>query len=227
MMPQKAVIFDSGPLINLAMNGLLYTLEELKKNFNGKFLITSQVRYEVFDRPIGIHKFELGALEIESLIQKGILELPDSVGITEEAIKTHTREIMDLANHFYHYNGQWIEIVSDAEMSCLALCSELSKNGVDSIIAIDERTARMLCEDPQTLQRIISEKNHKKMSMIAPNMNIFSHYKFIRSSEIVFTAYKKGLIRLSGPKVLEAALYATKFKGAAISDEEISSLKKY
>jgi hypothetical protein len=39
-------------------------------------------------------------------------------------------------------------------------------------------------------------------------------------------AYKKGLIRLQGKKVLEAVLYATKFKGTAISFEEIETLKK-
>jgi len=74
----KAFVLDSGILINFSMNGLLYVLEELKKNFDGKFLITKQVKYETVDRPIGILKFELGALRIKDLIDKKILEFPEA-----------------------------------------------------------------------------------------------------------------------------------------------------
>ena len=48
-MTQKALIFDSGTLINLTMNCLLYILPELKKIFKGKLLITSAVKYEIID----------------------------------------------------------------------------------------------------------------------------------------------------------------------------------
>ena len=77
----KTLIFDSGPLINLSMNGFLYILEELKKSFNGKFLITEQVKYETLDRPLKIQIFELGALRIQDLLQKKVLELPSSLNI--------------------------------------------------------------------------------------------------------------------------------------------------
>ena len=39
-------------------------------------------------------------------------------------------------------------------------------------------------------------------------------------------AYTKKILGLEGKKALEAALYAAKFKGAAISFEEIDTLKK-
>jgi hypothetical protein len=58
-------------------------------------------------------------------------------------------------------------------------------------------------------------------------MKIFSKFKFIRSSELVYVAYKKGIINLgNNKKVLEALLYATKFKGSSISFEEINELKR-
>jgi hypothetical protein len=72
----------------------------------------------------------------------------------------------------------------------------------------------------------MSEKLHKRAQIIAKDLRVFNQYRFIRSSEIVFVAYKKGLIRIAGKKALEAVLYATKFKGSAISFEEIESLKK-
>jgi len=222
----KVLIFDSGPLINLSMNGLLYLLEELKKNFDGKFIITEAVKHEVLDRPSGIPRFELGALRIESLFKNKILELPSSLEISEDKIKKKTRELMNIANHFIRVKGKWIELVSDAEMSCLALSLELAEKDIESIIAIDERTTRLLCESPENLERMISERMHERAKMVAKDLNVFRKFKIIRSPEIVYVAYKKGLVKIAGKKVLEALLYATKFKGSAISFEEINEIKK-
>lgn len=222
----KVFIMDSGILINLSMNGLLYVLEELKKKFDGKFIITKQVKYETVDRPIGIKRFELGAVEVSNLIDSGVLEFPSALGIEEGKVNSLTEELMDIANHYLQVKGQWIPIVSPGEMSCLAVSSELTKKGIVNIIGIDERTTRLLGEKPQNLERLMSEKLHQRVSLVAHNMGTFSEYKFIRSSELVFVAYKKGIIKLKGKNVLEALLYATKFKGSAISMEEIDELKK-
>ena len=45
----KYLIFDSGPLINFAMNGILHVLERLKKEFDGEFIITKEVKKEIID----------------------------------------------------------------------------------------------------------------------------------------------------------------------------------
>ena len=222
----KALIFDSGALISLAMNGLLGLLEKLKKNFKGKFLITREIKYEVVDRPIGISRFELEALQIQNIIDKGVLELPSSLGIQDEIIKKKTAEIMEIANRSVQVGDRWVNIVSEGEMSCLALSNELSERGIDNLIAIDERTTRILSENPRSLERIMSEKIHRKVHVDEEKLKAFSKFKFIRSTEIVYSAYKKGLIDLKGKRVLEALLYATKFKGASVSFEEIDILKK-
>ena len=49
MKKEKQLIFDSGPLINFAMNGSLHILERLKKEFKGDFLITKEVKDEIGD----------------------------------------------------------------------------------------------------------------------------------------------------------------------------------
>lgn len=225
-MINKALIFDSGTLINLSMNGLLYIIEELKKNFDGKFLITNQVKREIVDRPISIQRFELGALRIQSLINSEVLELHTSLGIKEEEITKETKILMDAANHSVRKKNKWINIVSDAEISCLALSSILTKMGIKSIIAIDERTTRTLVEKPQNLEKIMNRKLHGKVEIVKSHFNYFKNFKFLRSTELVFVANKKGLIKIKGKKVLEATLYATKFKGASVSFEEINELKK-
>jgi len=106
------------------------------------------------------------------------------------------------------------------------LSEELSRRGIDNIIAIDERTLRMICEDPGHLVKIMEHKLHQRIELADTYDKGFSNFRFVRSSELVYVAYKKNLIEIKGKKVLEALLYATKYKGAAISFDEINVLKK-
>jgi len=159
----RALILDSGTLINLSMNGLLYVLEDLKKILGGKFLITRAVKREVIDRPLTVQRFELGALRIKNLLDEGILEMSSSLGIPEDKINHLTKELMDLANHYIQVKGNWVHLVSEAEISCLALSDELTKLGIDNLIAIDERTTRVLCENPVGLEKIMEGKQKKEV----------------------------------------------------------------
>ncbi len=223
----KALILDSGVLITLSMNGLLDILRELKKTFDGKFLITQEVKAEVIDHPIGVKKFELGALRVQNLLDEKIIEMPQSLDIQYNVLKNKTFELMDIANHSVKIRDRWIRVVSDAEISCIALSLELSKKGIETMIAIDERTLRVLVERPENLEKMMSERMHQKVDISPDKLKALSQHKFIRSSELVYVAYKKGLIpHLDGRKALEALLYATKFKGSSISFEEIDELKK-
>ncbi len=222
----KALLFDSGTLINLSMNGLLNILEKMKEKFDGKFIITRAVKYEIIDRPLGVPRFELGAMRIQNLLNKGILEMPSALDIKEEEIDLETESLMDLANHFIQIRGKWVQLVSEAEISCLALSDILNKKSIETLIAIDERTTRCLCENPVRLEKIMSDKLHQRVTAVSRDLSPFSKYRFIRSTELVFVAYKKGIIDLQGAKALEALLYATKFSGSSISFEEIDILKK-
>ena len=223
----KVLVFDSGPLINLSMNGLLYLLEEFKKSFpNIKFIITKQVKYEVLDRPIKVQRFELGALRIKRLLDNKTLELPESLKISSREIDKRTKHLLDEANKLINVKYHPIEIVSDGEISCLALSQILTEKGVENLIGVDERTTRILAEDPKNLEDVISRKLHKKVKLATKNFDHFKDFKFIRSTELVYVAVKKGISKVKDPKALEAMIYATKFKGAAISWDEIKTLKK-
>lgn len=222
----KALIFDAGPIINFSLNGLIELLKDLKSLFDGKFLITEAVKKEVIDHPITIPRFELNALRVQNLIEEKILELPNSLNISNETIKTETQKIMNMANQCIYSNSTWINIMSEGETSCLALSNELNKINIQNIIAIDERTTRILAEKPENLQKIFSEKLHSDVKVNLSNLEEFSKFRFIRSTELIYVAYKKGLLKLKGKNVLEAALYATKFKGSSVSYEEIEELKK-
>ena len=88
MKTQKAIIFDSSTLISFSMNGLLPELKALKKVFNGIFIITSDVKREVIDKPITIKRFELDALRLKQLLDENVLEMPVSLGINHKQEKS-------------------------------------------------------------------------------------------------------------------------------------------
>jgi len=224
-MKQKAIVFDSGILINFSMNGLLELLGELKKVFKGKFLITEYVEYETIKRPLNIKKFELGALTIKKLLDDGIVEYPESIGIKGSEIKEKIGEILDLSNHAFFTKGKDLHLIDKGEASCLVLSELLNQKGIKNVIAIDERTTRMLCEKPENLQKLLETKLHTKVIMKKENLPFFKRFKFIRSAELVYIAYKRGLVNLKNGKVLEALLYAVKYKGCSISKEEIEEIK--
>ena len=222
----KALIFDSGTLISFSMNGMLDVVEKLKEVFPGKFLITTEVRKEVVDTPLNIKKFELEALKIKSLIDTGVLEFPSSLGITDSEIENEDNQILNVANSTFSGKGKDIHLLDHGEASCLALSKILTKRGVNNIIAIDERTMRLLIERSENLRRIMESRLNIKISVKNQNLPMFKDFKIVRSTELAYVAYKKGLLDLKGGLVLDAILYALKFKGAAISGEEIEEIKK-
>ncbi len=222
----KAIIFDAGTLITLAMNGLLPELKDLKKIFNGKFLITDEVKKEVIDRPINTKRFELEALKLQDMLNKKILELPSSLGIKPREISDNTDKYLQIANSTFSANGNNIKIVDLGEISCLALSKVLNDRKIKNVIAADERTIRVLSEKPDNLKSLFQKKLKTRIKANPKNYDYFKEFKFIRSAEIVYVAYKKGVIKLTGPLVLDALLYAVKYKGCAISGDEIREIER-
>jgi len=222
----KAIIFDSGTLISFAMNGMFEELRSLKKVFDGKFLITSEVKKEIIDKPITIKRFELEALKLNQLLEEKVLELPVSVGIKDSDITKKTNEFMQVANSLFYTKSKEVKILGLGESSCLGLSVLLNEKGISNILAIDERTIRVLLEKPENLTKLLQRKIQSSIKIKSSNYKIFKGFKVIRSTELVYVLYKKGLSKLKGPNVLDALLYAMKFKGCAISFEEIEEIKK-
>lgn len=223
-MSQRILIFDASTLITLSMNGLIDILEELKKNFSGKFIITKEVKYETFERPVKIKRFELSALRVKDLIDKKILENPQSIGISDETIKKKADEILNFLNNTFFARGKFMHVIDRGEASCLALSLLLSEKRIENVVAMDERTGRMIGEKPGNLEKLFEKKLHTGVKM-KRKPDFLKNIKYIRSSELVYIAYKKGLIKLKNG-VLDALLWAVKFKGCSISKQEIERIKK-
>jgi hypothetical protein len=222
----RVIIFDASILITFAMNGLLPEFKELRKNFDGKFIITNAVKKEAIDNPLKIKRFELEALRIKNLLDEKILELPQSLGVLQSDVMTITNDLLNEANSLFVGNGKEIHIIDVGEASCMALGRILDKKGIENLMAIDERTMRMLCEKPENLRSLLEQKLHTKIIFKKRKTSSFGKCAIIRSSELIYIAWKKNLVRLKGNQVLDALLYAVQFKGCSISHEEIEEIKR-
>jgi len=223
----KVIIFDASTIISFSMNGLLPELKKLKEIFKGKFIIPEEVKQEIIDNAIKIKRFELEALRAKQLIEQGIIEMPDSLGINKSEISRKTFEFLGLANEMFISDRKEIKIIHNGEAACLALSRILDQKGIENLIAIDERTIRMLIEKPQNLKSLLERKMHARIVFRKDNSKDFKDFKIIRSAELIYIAYKNNIVGVKDRgKLLDALLYALKFKGCAISTEEIEDIKK-
>ena len=222
----KSLIFDAGPIISLATNNLLWILEPLKKKFNGKFYITEAVRKEIVDRPLETKKFKFEAIQVESLIEKGVLEIIDNVFIRE-----NTPRLLNTANEIFGAYGNYMKIVHFAEISVIAAAVNINSDA----IVIDEKTTRFLIENPRMIVEILKKTLHTSISVNENNLKEFNNtikdIKAIRSIELVTIAYEQGLLNSYITKMadarkdlLEGVLWGVKLNGCAVSKDEIEQI---
>ena len=219
----KYLILDSGPLINFSMNGLIPLLIKIRNEFKGEFIITKEVKNEIIDHPQKIKRFQLGALQLKQLFDNKIIKHADITPEQVNQLREKRNEIMNIANSTFRARGKNIHLIDKGESASLALAMILKS---PSVLVIDERTARMLCENPENLRKILEKKLHTKVQANKKNYDLFKNFKVIRSTELIYIANKKNLFDLKEPKAYEAMLYGIKYKGCSVSEEEIQQMKR-
>ncbi len=222
-MAKRFLIMDSGPLISLTSNGLLYLLEELKKTYkNLEIVIPPAVKREAVDRALTIKKYKLEGVKLTDLLNRGILKNATEF-MPPNKISKETARIMKIANSLFRIGKEKVELIQKGEASCLAfarLC------GCENLIVIDERTTRLLTEAPDNLKKLMERKLHTRIDFNKKEIKEFNNFRYIRSPELVFWAFKKDLIGMKKNKqLIDALLYSLKSKGAAISSKEIEEMK--
>ena len=222
----KYLIFDAGPIISLTMNGMLPVIEKLKNVFDGEFVLTPAVKREVVDRPMKIKKFKLEAIQVEDFIRRGVFKMSGDI-VPQGKLEKETKRILKVANGVLRttHGRKKMEIIQGGEASCLAF-SNLC--GAENVIVIDERTTRMLSEAPEDLERMMEKKLHLPLDAELSLLKELKGFKFIRSAELLYVAFKKNLIGVERSRdLLDALLYGVKFKGCAISSKEIDEIVRY
>src|SRR3989338_1620240 len=176
----KSIIFDAGPIISLATNNLLWILNPLKMQMNGKFYITDAVKRELVDKPFETKKFKFEAIQVEKMIEEGDLEIIDS-----ERIRQQTPLLLNKANEIFKAYNNYMKIVHYAEMSVIAAAIEINADAV----VIDGKTTRFLMENPKNLIEIFRKTLHLNVKVNESNLKEFRAsamgVKTIRSVELV------------------------------------------
>lgn len=225
----KTIVFDAGPIISLTMNNLLWILEPLKKISNADFCITEQVKRELVDTPLNkTRKYMFEALQVLHYIENKTIAVID-----DDAVRNQAYELLSIANNCFNAFGHNIQIVHEAEMSAIALCLQKKADA----FAVDEKTARLLMENPDRLHHILKHTLHTKVKKNAGSLNEFKKItkgiRIIRSVELVALAYEKGLLdkylsnmQDSRKTLLESVLWGVKLNGCAVSKREIEQIVK-
>jgi hypothetical protein len=222
----KTLLFDAGPVISLTTNNLLWLLEKLKKSFNGEFYITEKVKAELIEKPLNTKKFKFEALQVKRLLDTAVIRV-----YKEESIAGRVDELFSLANRIYSINDRSINIVHHAEMEVLAAAVALDSQA----IVIDERTTRLLLENPGRLENILKNKFRMKIQVNKGNLKRFRELvkgiKVIRSVELVTVAFEKGLLDdyltdlpHARKTLIESVLWGVKLHGCSVSHVEIDKI---
>lgn len=167
---------------------------------------------------------------VQDYLREGVFSLAKNKYSSVEA-----EELLDLANSCFSTRGHPVKIVDKAEIETLMIVLE---NRALAMV-IDERTLRLLVENPKKLEKVLESRLRTNIKMNKKNVDKFKELtqdiKIMRSTELAYIAYKLNLLNryITAKKVLdptlkkellEGALWALKLKGCSISGEEINEM---
>ena len=227
MVERKVLFFDSGPVISLVVSRLSFILPELKKKYGGTFYITPAVHRELIERPLTLKRFEFEALQVMKLVKEGVLE------VYEDVPQRKVKSLISLANSSFLADGKTMDIMQEGEMESIACALKV---GAQALV-MDERTLRLFIEDAKALEKLLSSRFEKQVTSQTEMIKAFNAevtgMSIIRSVELVGVAYKLKLLGGYLPEgkgaeelLLDATLWATKYSGCAVTEDEIGQLKR-
>jgi len=217
-----SIFFDSSTLISLATTCNLHWLQDLKKAYGGEFFISPTVNSETIGRGLQSLRFRYEAHRLKYLLDEGVLKI-----YPEAQVSAQINELMFLINNTFFARGKALSIVQAGEITILA---EALKENADAV-AIDERTTRLVIENPDALADLLEKKLHTDISVNKGNLKrwqdlVEDKITVIRSTEFAIAAWKKGLLVDKSKDALTGMLWALKFAGCAISESEINIYSK-
>lgn len=225
----KSLVFDTSSLISIATNDLAWTLKPLREKFQGAFLITENVKSEIIDVPLRSKKFKLEGIMTSSLLADNTLAL-NNLNISGK-----TSYLLNLANKIFKARSSYINILHPGEVSALALAILIKADA----LVMDERTLRMLIEEPNNLLNLLNRKLHTSIEMDKKNMSLFreevENIRIIRSTELMWAALQLGLFEKYSSasqimknnfnyNLLDGILWGLKLRGCSISEYEINEI---
>ncbi len=161
---------------------------------------------------------------IKEFLDKGSLKL------VEEDLTVETNRLLRLANSIFKTANEYMRLFQRAEVECLAFVRHLRADA----LVVDERTLRMLIEEPENLKNLLTKKLHRRVTIDGSNLKEFKlligDINVIRSSELLVIAFELGLLDRyadgNRKELLDGILWGVKLRGCSISSDEINRIIK-
>jgi predicted nucleic acid-binding protein len=216
----KAVI-DTGTMISLSGTCLMNVFKSFVKYNHIELLISSTVAQESVWKPINNKRFALNAARIKYAMNEQTIK---TIPVTSE-ITNLQQKILTLSNNVFSTQDGPLKIIQAGEAEALALAKI---HGAKALF-IDERTTRSLIENPARLKQVLERRQDSQIKVNEQTLNsirqMFPNLLMFRSVDIIALAYEQDLFDhelAHGKLELEAALWAAKFAGCAVSEKEIN-----
>lgn len=213
-------VIDTGTMITLSGTCLMNVFKAFVKTNNINLMISSTVAEESVWKPITNKRFALNAARIKYAMNEKTVKV---VPITGE-IEGLQHKILNIANNCFFTKDGPLQIIQAGEAEALALAKIFDAHA----LFIDERTTRSLIENPLRLKQVLERRQETPIRLNEQNIGtmkaMFAGLRMFRSVDLIAAAYEQDLFdhELShGTLELEAALYAAKYNGCAVSEKEI------
>ncbi len=214
---------DSSPLISFSDTCNIGVLRFLKSR-GGRFFVPPGVQSEIVSAPMRIRKYQFSAVRLKKTLDDGVLELFDS-----ERVQQKTVEAMDAANSLLRVQGKPLKLVHQGEAECIGAYSEVGAHA----LLIDEKTTRMLIENPFKLVDVMQGEYGSKIEVDEESLAKFRELTksifVMRSAEALVVAAKRGFFEDYGAdrdEALQAALYSLRESGCSITTGELEEYEK-
>ena len=211
------IVCDSGPLISFSDTCLINVLGFLSKR-GAEFLIPRSVEQEIVSTPLKIRRYAFSAVRLHKAIDDGVLKVVDVDNLLVD-------RIMRAANGVFSVRGNALKILHAGEVAALAACKKYNCEA----LVIDEKTTRLLIEDPALLQEKISDEYHARVAVNSKNLAEFNALtkgvQILRSTDLAAVAAKKGYFTSFGKhsqQAFQTSIYALKQAGCSVSEKEVS-----
>lgn len=211
-------VCDSSSLISLSETCNIDALRFLKAS-GARFVVPPSVRDEIVTRPLQIRRLAFSAMRLRKLIYDKILEVVELPNLEREC-----QTILALANKVINVGGRPLTILQEGEVECLAL---MKLKGFKNLV-VDEKTARLLLESPQTLFDALQSEFDEEVTIDQTALGAFKKglegASVLRSAEIIAVSADKGFFKEYGSAArdaLSASLYALQNAGCSISTQEL------
>ncbi|MBS3141071.1 hypothetical protein J4405_02920 [Candidatus Woesearchaeota archaeon] len=218
----KTLVFDTGSIISIMTNNLMDVLIKLKEESQVDFIVTNEVKKELLDIPIQGKRFKLEAIMLDFYLKKYFKTQ------TNMNFNNLINSVLSLCNTLFSVNGQYLKLVDRAEVEALVIASSMRADAY----VVDERTMRLLVENPMKLHELFERKLHTKIQINNRNLreliDKFSGMTILRSCDLMTIAYEKQLFVKYDfhEELLDALLWGLKLRGCSVSEQEIDEIIK-